>query len=262
MRYIGVTETGDPGHDFSWVDRAQDANIIITKNPGYRFIQEIMKENLYRKCIVHITCTGWGGTKLEPNVQPPEWVCQQTQALLDAGFPLEQLVLRVDPIIPTTYGLWYAYKVIELFMTTIKPPRIRVSIIDMYSHTLRRWQEMLSHMVGKDLEVYQIPYYTFYPDEDSIIKVSQILNHAYQQWQPNFEACAEPLLVKHSNGQVKSIGCVSQEDINILGVDLNLEYGKKQRSTCLCPANKKQLLGGYHGRCPNKCIYCYIKDND
>lgn len=80
------------------------------------------------KIIVHATCTGYGGTELEPNV--PNFTTQLTmiKMLLDDGFPAEQIVLRIDPIFPTVNGMRAVRCV--LFGRDPRIQRCRISILD------------------------------------------------------------------------------------------------------------------------------------
>lgn len=77
MLKIGITERGDAGIDFSWYDKIKQelvgGAILITKNVNKEFAHKVL--DLYEegfKIIVHCTCTGYGGTALEPNV-PDFW---------------------------------------------------------------------------------------------------------------------------------------------------------------------------------------------
>ena len=69
---FGITEAGDAGLDFSWADKLLDGNIIITKHLTTKNTQllKLLIEN-QDKIILHATCTGFGGTKMEPNVPKP-----------------------------------------------------------------------------------------------------------------------------------------------------------------------------------------------
>lgn len=263
MNRIGTTETGDPGYNFSWVDHLYDANILITKNPCYQFRKYLMENDRYKKCIVHLTCTGWGGSKFEPNVQLPQDFLKNVLELIDMGFPVEQLVLRVDPIIPSESGLNRAASILEMFGINTKIRRVRVSILDLYPHVKERIYNLTKFMVGYELEEYRLPWDNWFVPKPLIDKTAQMLNTYYQHFQYEYEACAEPELVKRSEGQIKPIGCVSQKDLDILGcTSVTIEEGpSRQRKTCLCPPNKYQLLSGKPGRCSNKCIYCYLKND-
>ena len=72
---IGITERGDAALNMSWTKKLHtvDGIIAITKNLTDEFIEKTVhlhKQN--ERIIVHATCTGWGGSYLEPNVPRPE----------------------------------------------------------------------------------------------------------------------------------------------------------------------------------------------
>jgi DNA repair photolyase len=95
MIKVGITERGDAGLDFSWINKLLDANIIITKNLNDTMIQHLI--NNKDKIILHITCTDFGATKVEPNVPNVKFTHNQVLKLIENGFPVNQIVLRVDP---------------------------------------------------------------------------------------------------------------------------------------------------------------------
>ena len=103
---IGITEAGDAGLDFSWVDKLHDVNIIITKHltiENKPLINALLENS--HKIILHCTCTGYGGTKMEKNVPTPFEVYDGVRSLIQKGFPVSNIVLRTDPIIPTIKGI-------------------------------------------------------------------------------------------------------------------------------------------------------------
>lgn len=241
MDIIGITEQGDAGLDFSWEDKINKCKfvILITKNINDTFINKVLKNK--NKIIVHATITGFGGTVLEKKVPDLDKSFIMLKKLIDMGFPKEQIVLRLDPIIPTEKGILTALNVLE----KIKPLRIkrcRFSFLDMYTHVKNRFA----------LNNIPLPYTTFNAPK-------QMINNAVQQLINNygdiyeFEACAE--LVKNR------VGCVSNRDSEILNipVEFNFQRHKHQRTTCLCCSNKTELLS-YRHPCPHKCLYCYWKD--
>lgn len=140
---IGITERGDAGVDFSWEDPIRnhevDAAVLITKCITQKFLEKVLKlhQEGY-KIIVHATCTGYGGTELEPNV--PNFTTQLTmiKMLLDDGFPAEQIVLRIDPIFPTVNGMRAVRCV--LFGRDPRIQRCRISILDEYPHVKERFR--------------------------------------------------------------------------------------------------------------------------
>lgn len=258
MNKIGVTETGDPGYDFSWTSNLYDANVLITKTLSEKFIEELVKDNRKEKIILHITCTGYGGTPMEPGAPTMEETYQLTQKLLKV-FPINQVVLRIDPIIPTKDGLQRLTKVLTKF-SNLGITRVRISIIDLYYHVKQRFNEATnSGILPKELA---LDYWSWQAPKDRMLVILYTLNTFKNVYQ--FETCSEPELIaldrEQSEPILNQVGCVSQKDLDILGSNVVMEGSSRQRRTCLCPGNKYQILRKKPGRCPNKCIYCYWKD--
>lgn len=95
MIKFGITEAGDAGLDYSWANKLLDGNIIITKHltaQNDKLIDLLLKNK--NKIILHVTCTGYGGTKMEPNVPKPQEVYNGVNELISRGFPEKQIVLR------------------------------------------------------------------------------------------------------------------------------------------------------------------------
>lgn len=131
--FIGVTECGDPGLVFDWTTRLLPANIIISKNINDTLIKHVLANQ--SKIILHVTCTGLGGTVLEPNVPNYNFTLAQVKKLIDFGFPREQIVLRIDPIIPNYLNP--IINVLREFEGVIT--RCRYSFLDMYPHVKQRF---------------------------------------------------------------------------------------------------------------------------
>lgn len=244
MLKIGVTEAGDASLDISWADKMQSvsAAIIITKSITPLCSEKLME---YKdKCILHATITGYGGTVLEPNVPCWREELSRIKALTDEGFPLEQVTVRVDPIIPTAKGIKTAHEVLaEAALIGFR--RFRVSIIDMYPHVRERFRSAKL----------PLPYgNSFSPPQEMVNEVDMMLS-VFRGAYPfvRVESCAEKLV--HAD----RIGCVSGEDLNILGIRHDgLNSAGYQRSGCLCCSCKTELLSN-KCRCPNGCLYCYWK---
>lgn len=233
---IGITERGDAGLDFSWVDKLYDANVIITKKLNDKMIDNLLCNK--SRIILHLTCTGYGRTVLEPNVPSMDYSYEQVLRLIEKGFPAKQIVLRTDPIIPTDRGIKAEEKVLEMFRNTgIK--RVRFSFMDLYPHVKERFIETKV----------PLPYVGFTAPLNMRLNAVKML----QKWEDVYEieSCAEDTKYK--------LGCISQKDIDILGIKEALEPGGFQRKGCLCASGKTELLENRF-RCPHKCLYCYWKD--
>lgn len=238
---IGVTETYDPCFDYSWVDNLRPVNIIITKSLTDKMIDTLLTEDCMKSCILHLTVTGWGGSWVEPGVGGYKWSKKQFDKLIDKGFDYNKCILRLDPIIPTEHGLYLANEVLTEFKNSFIFT-VRVSVLDMYSHVKDRMGD-------------KAPYSSFHAPDYMMDNVNKLLN----KWSNiySFESCAEPKLIT-----AKKIGCVSKADIDIIkpSTEVSIIGSSRQRSTCLCPSNKVNIIKRKPGRCPHKCIYCYWKD--
>ena len=201
------------------------------------------------KLIVHATCTGWGETDFEPNVPDYKTQLHQLKKLINKGFPADYCVLRIDPIFPTLFGLKRVMEVLHEFekqQTGIQ--RIRISIYDEYNHVKERLKAAgYNPCYGKN----------FYASQKQMENVANALrSFSYQ-----FETCAEDLLAKKYPNSFKQVGCVSNKDIDLMGLAsvLNKEENGQQRTGCHCLTCKTELLTNKY-RCPNQCIYCYWRD--
>ena len=245
---------GDAGVDLSWVEKLDrvDAAVLITKCVSPDFFDAALEHK--DRLIVHATITGYGHSALEPNVPTPYEEFAAIMELVKAGFPMEKIVIRIDPIIPTEKGLSVAYRTMISFME-MGFQRYRVSVIDMYPHARSRFKK-----AGLPL-----PYGDsgFAPSQAQLSKVDDMLRQAKQFWEGldngkvlRIESCAEPGLTEPI-----ACGCISDYDLNLLGFSEDAESNGAgyQRKGCMCYAGKTELLK-HKTRCPHGCLYCYWKD--
>jgi len=240
---IGITESSEVSFNLDVFDRLYDGNIIITKRLTNNLIDKLIEHK--DKIILHLTCTGYGNSVLEPFVPTMEVTRKKFGLLLEKGFPIEQCVLRIDPCIPTEEGLGKMCSVVKLFSDTgIK--RVRFSVLDMYDHVKKRFNE-------KGLE---IPFETFHAPLEIRKEMYDVLCELGMKYGFEVEACAEP--------GIESVPCLSQKDIDILGLTdkIRLVGSKEQRKNCSCPSNKQELIEGKDKakRCKNSCLYCFWSD--
>lgn len=263
---IGITERGDAALDFSWYDKIKngtvDGAVLITKNLSRQFIDKVIElHETGHKIIVHATCTGWGQSVLEPNV-PHYWdQLDNLRLLIDFGFPKENCVLRIDPIIPSDKGLMRLNDVLERalhlqLINETNPIRIRVSVMDEYKHVKER--------------LINAGYATFYSGNnfqaspkqmESVIKIIECFVDRYRLYDLKFHTCAESRLFSKM-GIFCVSGCISTTDLEIMGFDTNSIDAKENpqnRKGCHCLSCKTELLDCRH-QCAHKCMYCYWKN--
>lgn len=239
---IGTTESGEIAYNLDAFDRLYKGNIIITKRLTDKLIEKLIE---YKdKIILHLTVTGMGSTRIEPFVPSPQTTLEKLQKLINGGFPTDHIVLRVDPIVPTFKGLNTATSVLRLFRG-LGIKRVRISFLDNYKHVRERFKEI-------GVELYNGEFHA--PLKERLKCLTAIKYCAEECGYESVEACGEP--------RIDSIPCLSQKDIDILGLtdEIVLEGSAEQRKSCGCQANKSELLRVKPHRCDNKCLYCYWCD--
>ena len=261
---IGITERGDAGIDFGWVEKvpSMDGAILITKNITKKFISSVMQPAIKDKVIVHATCTGYGETVLEPNVPPAFAQLRSAVQLTQAGFSKEKIVIRVDPIIPTENGISLAVTIIgNAYQMGFN--RFRISVIDMYKHVRERFIKagiLLPYSTNKNSDRdFFSPYKAEERASESQFNAVNEMIKALKAQYPNIriECCAEPLLT-----EALYSGCVSEYDLDLLGLKMSekdWDNPSFQRKGCLCIPGKIELLTR-KTQCPHQCLYCYWQD--
>jgi DNA repair photolyase len=242
---IGITETSDPAFHLQIFDNLYDANIIITKNLTTKLIDKLIENK--DKCILHCTVTGMGGSRIEPFVPTVAQSVKKMKKLIDGGFPVRQIVLRIDPIIPTEKGLETAINVLKQF-SEFGIQRVRISFLDMYKHVKERFADANINVPYKTFHAYT---HIRLQAHKKILETSQL--YGYNE----VNTCGEP--------DFDVTPCISQTDIDILGLTekITLEGNKSQRTHCSCPSNKRQLISWSDSqkKCGHECLYCYMKNN-
>lgn len=253
---IGITERGDAGRDLRWTCtiNQMDGAVLITKAITPDFINAVLA--CKKPLIIHCTCTGYGGTTLEPGAPTPSAQLHNLKCLIDAGFPASRAVLRIDPIFPTEKGLAHARAVLDAMLAMqLGIKRIRISIVDEYPHVRERYAERGWTPIygGK-----------FSPSKAHIQKLADML-YAYKDSGLHFETCAEPALVQtaHNMGifNIAEVGCISKEDLWLMGLPMpnGLTTNPQNRSGCKCLSCKTEMLATKMP-CSHGCIYCFWKD--
>lgn len=253
MVKIGITDLGEPCFDTSWIDKvgSVDGLVLVSKGHSELFHNKLLE--LKDKTVWHCTVTGLGGTKIEPGVVDPMKSLDEVKKVIDAGFHVSNVVVRIDPIIgetlysqlstPMSYHDLVESIIDKAYSFGVK--RFRYSYLDLYAHARKRFED----------HGFTVPKYalSFKEMEDW----AALFKRKEEELKGiKFMSCAETFVQEHHK-----VGCVSIEDFKLLGLDpfscSNKTLG--QRKTCLCCANKTELLK-MTTPCKHGCLYCFIKD--
>lgn len=250
---IGITEYGDAGVDFRWENKLKeiDGVILITKNLNDTFIKKVLSHMNEVPIVVHCTCTGWGHTRMEPNVPDYKQQLSQMKKLIESGFPASRMVLRIDPIFPTEKGIKRVSEMLRYYHSLGLPEneiRYRISIVDEYPHVRERYKKLgFTPMYGG----------SFYPSD----KQRNLVGNALSEYPYQFDTCAEDILAYKFPATFRIKGCISTEDLQIMGIkyDGRFPENPQGRNGCHCLACKTELLTP-RKKCPHNCLYCFWKD--
>jgi DNA repair photolyase len=263
MNYIGMTEAGDAGWNLSWYEKLTSDDsvyagaILITKNAANpRFAEKVLELIKTKPCIIHAGVTGWGGSAMEPGIKDPETTIKALRKLIDDGFPAKNIVLRIDPIIPTEEGLekaGYVLRLARIHIPDVK--RIRISIYDDYhkarEEMCRRGFAPIDDITKWKNEMERRP---------SPEQVNAVAETCLEYAHPDqiFELCAEPELAAAYPDRFTWSGCLSRKDCEIMNIEVPEHIGinGQNRYGCRCLKMKKELLSSKR-RCPTNCAYCY-----
>lgn len=228
MTTWGSTEAGDPAFDRSWTSKLQDINLVITKSLTDDLIAKLIVHS--EKCVLHLTVTGLAKSFMEPCVPSVQENAKQLKKLLEKGFPVEQAVLRIDPMLNASLGCG----VLDEFKDTgVK--RVRFSFLNLTNHT------------DNDISKERLGFYI--EEARELVTYSEKMKYGY-----TFESCAGAWLSIIPN--VKLIGCMSFEEAKrVLKKDIRFIANDRARSACMAPGNRVELLEGK--TCGHKCKYCF-----
>lgn len=192
---------------------------------------------------------------MEPGTVPYNIYLQSLRKLIDAGFPAENIVLRVDPIFPNEFGVKVATAVLkqrDIYIPDVT--RVRISIYDDYHRAreemIRRGYEPIDNIQKWKNESERRPS----GEQVSLVGNTLIRNFPNQI----FECCAEPELNKFKPDHFIWTGCLSHTDCKIMNIDVpdNIGINGQNRFGCRCLMMKHELLYNKQ-RCSNNCAYCY-----
>lgn len=235
MLQIGITDTGDAGFQLDWAQRMDQVHgaILITRVLTPEFLQALTP--FPARVLIHVACSGYGGTVLEPNIPSLSWTRGRYTTLVETIRP-EQTVLRLSPIIPTPRGLSVAETVLKAFGDS-PVQRVRYRCLELFPGVVARLQ------AARLSDPYEG---AAGPRPGQLLALHALLARWEQRFQ--FESCAEP--------DDRAVGCLSTRDAEPLGFDPGaLTPGSPVRRFCRCPANRVELLAA-PSKCGQACLHC------
>jgi len=115
-------KSGNPTLQYDWVSKLTDINIVKTKSITDEFIKVCLENK--NRLFLHVVISGMGKTTFEPNIDSVKVTFLQLSKLIKSGFPQNQILVIVSPILSNDNGL----KALELLLrvfTEFKDLRLR-----------------------------------------------------------------------------------------------------------------------------------------
>lgn len=119
---ISYYKSGNPCSNFEWVTRLSDINIIQSKVITDDFINICLSNK--NRIFLHIVISGMGKTIFEPNIPSVKQTFLQLTKLINSGFPQNQILVIVSPILSNDNGLKSLELLLRVF-TEFKILRLR-----------------------------------------------------------------------------------------------------------------------------------------
>lgn len=207
--------------------------------------------DLVRSCIenpfVHLTVTGLGGSRLEPNVPTTGQALAQLEPLIEAlrGQP-ERVLWRFDPLLREVTS-------VELFAqlaARFGACGVRTCIISFPARMSLKGA--LDGQYGR----FGIRRWSRAGKREHALRLAEVAaRHGLE-----LHACNQPRVVQDCDGAVRAASCISAglaARLHPRGYPLDLPKDPGQRRNCGCAVSHD--IGRYDDRCGSGCVYCYSR---
>lgn len=229
-------------------------NVIRCRDLSSIQLRKVLIDNK-SKIIVHYTVSGYAGTPFEPKTPHPAVAYKNLQAFINEGFPPQQIVLRIDPIIPTEKGLEVVNTVLEVFQTlNIKRCRYKMFLYPKELSQRAALQQAFPLIGGNPYASveYGKVFYSSGPHHRRMVK--ELLEK--WTWHYRFETCDKDDFVTSDD----AVPCISVTDLQILGwKNVKLVHDWKSKNRCHCPIGTIELSTKTNTQCAVQCMHCRHK---
>lgn len=116
---FAMNEKSEPAFSESWDSRLLLVNVVRSRFIGSgdeQFFRKLIANKEF--IILHVVCSGWGGSRIEPGVPDTEATYAGVKKIISMGFPVSQMVLSISPLFINNNGLKRATEVLDRFRDT------------------------------------------------------------------------------------------------------------------------------------------------
>lgn len=236
---ITYWKSGDPCYENKLRDlesKMGDYCIIRTKRLTREFIEFCVRNK--QKIYIHMILSGLNRTPFEPNIPTVAETFRSMQELFIAGFPMTQLLLWVDPVIPNRNGLAVLKLILRMFseFPDLRLRRMRVNVLGFKSD-----RKTLSNPV--------------FEKRQDISKVTSFVSK-----DPSFEKEYQNLLTEYAS--IISVDnneyLIGIRELNAFG--LSNQYSDNGVMKRIIEYDNRKpnvkIISGSPRRCGNRCVLC------
>ena len=199
---------------------------------------------------VHLTLTGLGGSRFEPNVPPTADVVVQLDPLIEAlGAEPRRVLWRFDPVLVEVM----TPESFEALAQELGSRGVRTCVISFPA---------LMSLKGSLAPAYEragLARHDRQTRRDLALGLAEVAARHGQQLQ----ACCQPKLIQDCGGAVTPACCISAslaEELHPRRLSLDLSRDPSQRRNCRCVVSDD--IGKYTDHCGSGCVYCYSSASD
>ncbi len=217
--------------------------VIWTKNPHNLLNHKQLQNQLfhYDQLFLHLTITGLGGTRIEPNVPPPFEVLDKLDELVHLCGSPRRIRLRFDPII---HGKEFNSKLVEnlSFFEKLAPIAAHNGITDISISWVHIYPKVAKRLQRHGLSPLAL-------SDKSRQQETEWLQNIAQKFKLRLFGCCVPgwPTSRCINGNLLN-------ELHPLGYKCSTRKAKGQRKLCGC--TESYDIGWYHS-CVHGCMYCY-----
>lgn len=246
-------KSGDPTINFGWVSRLTDINIITTKN----ITEDFMKICIINKkrIFLHVVINGMGGTQFEPNIDNVQTTFYNLAKLIESGFPQNQVLVIVKPIIQNMNGLKAIQLLLKIF-SKFKELRLRYVRFELLKYFNLKNSERSDTWIIANRNIngrYDVKLLEPFWKQDY-----QAFNREFKQLIKHYETIItideadEPLI---GTRELKPFGYINHYKDSNGKQDSIVKYKDNDKSKPILNIISKQP----EHRCINKCLLCPYK---
>ena len=217
--------------------------VVWTKNPGAVLAVPRLVETLsgYAQLFFHVTITGMGGTRLEPNSPPAGESLRALDGVVRlAGLP-ERVRVRFDPIVHLVLPGGRQYTNLPHFGEVVSACG-RLGVPEVVTSWMERYPKVLKRLDGAGVTAEAV-------SEDTVRADARFMLERSSEAGVKLTGCCAPPL--------ESSRCVDGELFNKLhplGLKCSTAKARGQRPLCTCTTSRDI---GWYTACAHGCLYCY-----